>query len=404
MENKKKLEINATLCNACGLTEEYLSRFERVEINTATLLISPEAQAVLAKYEVTVNAASSISLEKGIRVSVFNAPLTIRAGQAAPEQRIAAVLNGPLTIESGSEEVLDRYVFLCVNGPVTCPESMVARLRIAQINGPIRTYPDGAILLKRNTVLDRVFLLRARQGAHYCAISQIVALAPDIDFTKLAEKNVRFSTRRLLVGESMAEAAVPLFNEEAEIEILPDGCAYVGEDAVLDSVLVRRYGGKLYIDGSLTINRDSAAALDQVSYLRVDGRLLLTKGMQDRVLAMDVVYDGLEIVGSILIKDRPRVEVSAAMLEEAEEGVSLMDCACVTFAEDIAPALLREKLVSLVDCACVECSREQLPVMESAARNVAHISCGGEEEEQEQGEKEADGDTVSINTAVYTIA
>lgn len=400
MENKKNLKINAAICDVRGITEEYLSHYAGAKINAATLVTSPEAQAVLGKCDVKLNAATSVSLAEDIRFSVINGPMTVSAGQSAPEERLGGIVNGPLTLEPGCEEVLDRYVFLCVNGPITCPASMTARLHRFQINGPICAYPDGAILLKRNTVLDRTFHLRAKQDALYFAGSQIVALAPDINFSKLAEKDVRFATRRLLVAESLAESAVPLFDERADITVVPDGCAYLDDDTVLDSALVRRYGGKLYIDGNLTVNRDSAAVLEQISYLHVNGTVLVTRSMKDRVLGMELTCDELAIVGGTLIRDRHTVEVSAAMLEDAEDGVSITDCAKVDFAADITPALLKAQLVSLTDCACVKCSKEQLPVLETLAQDVAHITCG-EEEGAEEAEK--DGDTVSINAAVYTV-
>lgn len=401
MENKKTLKINTGVCDARNVTEEYLSSYDSVKINTAVLVTTPEAQAVLGKCDVRINAATNLSLtDEAIRFSTINGPMTISAGQTVPGQRTATIINGPVTLEPGCEEVLDSYAYLCINGPVTCPESMTALLRGFTINGPIRAYPDGAILLKRYTVLDRVFHLRAKQDALYYAASQVVALAPDIDFAKLVEKNVRFATKQLLVAEALAEAAVPLFDEKADIVILPDGCSYVDDDAVLDGALVRKYGGKLYIDGDLTINADSAAALEQVSYLRADGDLLVTKSMKDRVLGMDIVYNELRVVGSTLINGRPKAEVSAALLENAADGVSVVNCAKVSIAEDITPELLKEKLASLEACARIKCSKEQRPVIEAIARDVAHISCGGEEEEEE---KKEDGDTVSINAAFYTI-
>lgn len=399
MENGNNLMINAALCDVRGVTEENLSHYGSVQINTATLITSPRAQTVLGKCGVKINAAANVSSEENIHFSVINGPTTISAGQSIPEQQVGGIVNGPVVLELGCGEVLDSYAFLIINGPVTCPASMAARLHRFQINGPIHVYPDGAILLKRKTVLDRLFYLRAKQDALYFAANRIVALAPDINFPKLAEKNVRFSTKRLLVAESLAESAVHLFDEKADIEVLPDGCAYIDDDAVLDSALVRRYGGKLYIDGDLTIGRDSAAVLDEVSYLHVNGTVLVSKAMKDRVLDMGLVCDELLIVGGTLIRDRPSVEVSAAMLEEAEDGVSLADCARVHFAEDIAPAMLKEKLVSLTDCACVKCGKEQLPVIEAIARDVACISCGDEEE---SADEEQDEDTVSVNVAVYT--
>lgn len=400
MENKKNLKIDAVLCDVRKVTEEYLSHYNSVKIDAAALVTSPEAQAVLSKCGVKIDAVSNISLTEDIRFSIMNGPVTISASQTVPGQRTAAMINGPVTLEPGCEEALGSYAFLSINGPVSCPESMTPLLRGFQINGPIRAYPDGAIVLKKNTVLDRVFHLRAKQDALYYAAKQVVALAPDINFGKLAEKNVRFTTRRLLVAEALAERAVPLFDEKTDIEVLPDGCAYVDDDSLLDDTLLRRYGGKLYIDGDLTVSGDSAGALDQVSYLRVNGTLLVSRGMKDRVLGLDAVYDSLCVVGGTLLKDRPTVEVSAAMLEAGSDGVSVMDCAEVVFAGDIAPALLKEKLVSLTGCACINCTEQQRPVIEAIAQDVACISCGGEEEESEEAQDE---DTVSISAVSYTL-
>ena len=135
MENKKNLKINAAVCDVRKVTEEYLSRYDSVKINSAALITSPEAQAVLGKCGVQINAANNISLtDEDIRFSTINGPMTLSAGQAVPEQRLAAVINGPLTLEPGCEKVLESYTYLCINGPVTCPESMTALLRGFQIN------------------------------------------------------------------------------------------------------------------------------------------------------------------------------------------------------------------------------------------------------------------------------
>lgn len=401
MENKKKLQINCATCDIRNITEELLSRYEKVKINAATIITSPAAQALLGRYQVEINAAANLSVEGDVRFSAFNGPVTLSAGQAAPQEKIIAVVNGPLTLEPGCEEQLKGYIAATINGPVTCPESMTGLLSGFHINGPIQPYPDGAILLKKSTVLDRFFHLRARQDALYYAARRIVALTPDVNFAKLAEKNVRFVTKTLIVSESLAEAAVPLFDDKADIVVLPDGCVYVDDNAELDETLFKRYGGKLFISGDLTVGPDSAALLDQVSYLKVDGDLLVCRSLKDRVMAMDIEYDELCVVGSVLIADRSQAEVSAAMLEAAEDGVSVMDCACVLFTGDVTPDLLREKLVSIGSCAAIQCTPEQRPVIEELARDVAHITCGNLEEEAGEEEDE-DEKVVQINAANYT--
>jgi len=402
MENKKKLQINCAICDTRNITEEILSAYEAVQINAATLVTSPEAQALLGRYRVCVNTAGTAAISGDARFSLVNGPMTIGASSAVPEEKLYVVVNAPLTIESGCEAVLRSYAGMTVNGPVTCPESMSGLLSAFQINGPIRTYPDGGILLKKTAVLDRFFHLRTKQDALYCAPGRVIALAPDIDFARMAEKNVRFVTKELLVSESYAEAAVAMVDERADITILPDGCAYVDDDAVLDENLVKRYGGKLYIDGSLSITPHSASALDQVSYLRVNGDLLVCRSMKDRVMEMDMAYDRLRVVGGLLISGRVQAEITAGLLADAEDGVSVMDCASVAFAGDVTAELLKEKLVSLSGCAMVICAdKEQKSVIEALAEDVASFVLAGEKEEENEDDDAGDENTVKINSTTY---
>lgn len=169
------------------------------------------------------------------------------------------------------------------------------------------------------------------------------------------------------------ETAVPLFGERTEITILPDGCAYVGDDAKLDGALIRRYGGKLYINGDLTVNEESAPWLEQVSYLRIHGDARVTRGMYDAFLAVGADYDKEEIVAGKLIQDKLSLTVDRTLLEEAREGLSIADCVNVRFREDVPAELIRERLFSISDCASVVCTPEQRSAVEMAARDVAEI-------------------------------
>ena len=401
MENKKNLKINCTVCDVRNVTEELLKVYNEVKINAVHIITSPEAQALLGRYNVRLNCASTTTSNEKISVSTINGPLTIAPDQVMPEEKIYLLVNAPLEILPGCEKVLKSYAGMTVNGLVTCPESMVGLLSSFNINGPIRTYPDGSIVLKNTTVLNRVFYLRAKQNTLYYAASQIIALSSDIDFTKLAEKNVRFATKRLLVSESLAESAVPLFSEKTDIVILPDGCTCVDSDAELNATLFKRYGEELYINGDLSITPNSAPLLDQISFLRVNGDLLVSKSLKDRVLTMDLEYNDLYVVGSVLITDRAQVEISAAMLERAEDGLSVMNCARVSISADVSPDLIQEKLVSIINCAMVSCSnKEQLDAVVPLARDVASLSLIDQENEDDKPAN--DENVVKINSVFYT--
>lgn len=56
---------------------------------------------------------------------------------------------------------------------------------------------------------------------------------------------------------------------------MPDGTAYLKDDAELTAALIRRKGNKLYVDGKLTLTAESAALLPQLEYCKVTGTALV---------------------------------------------------------------------------------------------------------------------------------
>ena len=398
MENKKTLKINCALCNARNITEEFLASYEQVRINCAHLITNTAAQLLLGKYASKINTATTTSVEEEVRVSVANGSLEIAPGQKVPQQKTILVVNGTLDIAPGSEDILNSYAHITVNGSVSCPKSMVSLLSMMSINGCTDAYPDGCIRLKDTAVLDRTFRLRAKQDALYYASSQLVAVAPDIDFAALAAKNVRFETRELIVCESQAEAAVALVDERAEITIVPDGCAYVGDSLELDEGDVKRYGTKMYVNGDVTIMKENAPCLDQIEFLQVDGTVRTVRSLRDRVLAMNIKCEDMETCAGEFYCDKKRLTVTANMLEQAEDGVEIADCLYVAFQEDVSPELIRAKLMRLADCPYVICTEAQQAALERIAEGVAHMGPDADKDEQ----PDDDGSVVKINCATYT--
>lgn len=94
----KKLKINTAACDVRNVTEETLSAYDKVEINTACVFTSPAAQALMGKYAVSVNAANSLILDGDVRITTINGPMSIHPGQAMPEEKLYLQINGPLDI------------------------------------------------------------------------------------------------------------------------------------------------------------------------------------------------------------------------------------------------------------------------------------------------------------------
>ena len=395
MEKKAMLSVRAAVCDARRVTEETLSGYDKVQLRCGVLLTTPESREALSRYGAEINAASIQEIEGGAKVTTVNGKTEIVPGQAAPDCKLYLMVNGKLDIAPGCEAELKNYVGITVNGKVSCPKSIMPLLAGLMMNGVIESYPDGCIRLKRTAVLDRTFRLRAREGALYYAAGRIAALDPALDFAALAAKNVRFSTPSLLVAESLAEAAVPLFDQETEITVLPDGCALVKDDADMDEELADRCGGKLYLLGSLYVAEGKGALLERFTFLRVAGDVQAVRSEAAAVRSSCAEYQRLRTMGGTVIRNRSTpVTVSRAVLEQAESGLSVESCVDVCIEEDVTTALLRERLVSIANCVSVVCTEEQRAAVEAVTENVVNL--GAEVPPEEPREDEA-----VIKTAFY---
>ncbi len=397
-ETKKKLVVNTGFCDAREVSEEMLAQYAGVEINSGLVLTTEESRALMGRYAVQMSTGQVIGVPSGIPFAMVNGSMRFAPGQAVPEGKRGMFLNGSLDIEEGSEAVLESYASIIVNGSVCVPESMAGMLSAVSVNGSTEVYPDGAIRLSAKETLDRTFHLRARQGALYYARKQITALTPDIDFSAMAAKDVRFKTKKLIIAESLVEAAMPLFDEQTKIFIVPDGCVLIEEDNfTLDAQAVEYRGGKLLVNGDVWIP-EAGPWLDLLSFLWVSGCVRAVRGAVRRLAAIGAKYDELRIVGGTLLKDRGDICVTRAMLEKAADGLSLDSCGQVSFEEDIPASLLKEKLVSLWDCARVVCTPEQQEVIETLAHDVGEIGRKGAPAEEPEAEETPEQETEPVET------
>lgn len=377
----KALVINCAVCDATRTKAEALDAYDQVAINAAAILVSEESAGVLQRANVSMNASQVLTVPAGCRPVTHNGSYTI-SGENAPQSPTALVVNGSLTIQPGAGEALKGYAAILVNGSVTCPESLSGLLDRLQVNGSTTLYPDGAVLLKRTFVVDKVFALRARR-ADYFAQRRVVLTDCTLDVAALAVKGVKFLTRQAIVAEPLLEAAIPLFGDEVEITMVPEGCAFVNDDLKLDGAALRKYGPKLYINGDLTLDANSKDVLGQVEFLRVSGSVKLPAALVDAFQNIDAEYNGLRVVKGTLITDRVHAKIGRDALEQ-ESGVSVYDCATVTLAKDIPPQMIREKL-EIRDCAQVCCTPEQRDAVEQVSQDVAAIQDGTGEDENQAG-------------------
>jgi hypothetical protein len=391
----KKLKIDVALCDLRKVQEETLAAYENIEIDAAVVVTNDRARTLIARYPVHIDCAHMIDAEDEVEFSTVNGTLTI-SGADCPSGKKCLMVNGVLTIKPDAGEALRQYVSITVNGIVECPRSMMNQIRGLTVNGSTAVYPDDAILLKRTTVLDRMFLLRAKENAIYWAAKRIIAVAPDLDGNALAAKGVQFAAPQAILSESLAPTLVPLFDESTEFVIVPDGTSVVRDDLELTDSALRRYGTKMYILGDLKLTEASRNAVQKLEYLCVSGDVELPSSLEEDFAALNAEYDELHIIRGRKISGMSRLVITRRMLLDAEDGLCVTGCARVTLEDAIEPELIQQKL-TLKSCAHVYCTDEQADAVYLIASNIAHIGDDFEEK------RNADSDVQVVDAVQYIL-
>lgn len=396
----KKLLINCASCDARKIREDDYAHYEAININTAALFTSPEAKAVLNRLPVSIDCANVIELEGDVDLRTVNGRGEIRSEDAVPERKIYMLVNGVLNIGPDTHKQLAQCVGMTINGALKCPESVYASLSGVMINGSVACYPDGAIVLKRNAVIDGLFALRAK-SALYWAERRMIMVDAELDAEALKSKGASFSSKEVIIARSKVEAMLGLIDERAELTIVPDGTAVVLDDITLDAAALHRHGKRLYVIGDVTVP-ENASALNELEYLNIRGDARVPEQHREKFLDKLADISGevkLARPKGASIVDKPIVKVTKWMLEQQPAGIEVIDCAVVKIADDIPKELLAERL-RIEDCGVVKCGEELEDTIAMVCENVGRI--GGESDSVMAGLKDM-METKFINAAEYIL-
>jgi len=392
---KKNKMINATTCDARAVTEESLAGYENITIHAAILIVNERSKELLNKYPVSMNTAIVLEIPDGENISIKSINGKGEIGPDADGTGVLLMVNGKLFIADGSQDAVRSYYRIMVNGKILMPKSYEGQFSNIQVSGKTEYYPDGATILKADTEIDDLFVLRAANTLYYCS-GNLFFLDTGLDTEKLLSKGLKFTAKKIVIAESLIDKLVSLFDEEAEIVKVPDGTKLIDDDLELKPKTIKKYGTMLYVTGDVSIK--DAEALSSLEYLFADGTVSVNKELEDAFDEIESVYDELRTIDPDLglIVDRPMVKVGASMLGKYPKGVRVEDCAKVTLSEDLSAEDIMEKL-HIVDCAMVICTKEQEEAVNMIAEDVAMIKVSGQDSDDEDGED----DTQIINAAEY---
>lgn len=402
---KKKLIVNAAMCDARSVTDETLNSYESIEINAASILVSAKSKELLSRYHVTINVSDMMEIDDDTMVNLQNGSYQISKGTIMARPTVL-IVNGSLQIEKDSEEALKTFISITVNGSVTYPSGLQNQLPPLKVNGSTTTYPSDAIYLKNKLILDKAFIIKAKK-ARYFVKNKVVIADNTLDVSALVKKGSSFITRRAIIAEDLLEDAVHLFDDVTDIIVIPtNGYRYV-PGGNLSDLIVNKYGSKLYVDGDLIITSDSENALSKLEALRVNGSILLAEKLKDKLLDLDVEYNEIKNIKGNIVSDKGILNINKHTLIGKDDGITILDCGMVKLDADISPSEIEEKL-QFIDCGYISCNPEQRGVVELVSDDVGFISdkeLGGLEEigEDEDTSKLYKENTQVINAASYTM-
>ncbi len=416
-----KLRINCQTCDARRINEENYREFSQIRIYTEELLVDDRSKEVLNRLPFNIKAeevrTKDLAEDPGNKSQNINGIYEICADSAVAEGTSVTV-NGMLKIAPGTQEVLKRFSRIAVNGIVLCPKSIAALLPIPMlaINGMTKSYPDDYTLMDNQYRLDKYFPMRAPENSGYYAASFIYDAEDETDFGKLAAKNVKFSTDKVYIRKSHIDAALPLFNIEASIVEIPDGCKVVVADhSEIDEQFVNTNGSNLFIIGNVHISNGNRNALDRIESLIVEGDITTESECARRLEEIGAKCDKLIVTHGIVMEDMPIANLDRETLESATEGIMVRDCALLRIDRNVPPDLIRQRL-KIRDCAKVTCSEEQKGAVSSVSSDVAFIGSSsvkslfgslfgsGVEETEIHSEPSAfEDDTKYINAEYYEL-
>lgn len=376
MFNKKNYLLNCDVCDTRKMKEEDYSGYEKMMINTDLVIVSPSSKSILNRLPLTLNHDCTIEFEDDaeIKVQAINGSYEITGTTAVHEHTLLSV-NGDLTIHPGTEESLQKYERIHVNGSVTCPKSLEGCLTKLSANGSVSVYPDDCVILDDTFIVDKYFPLRAREGRKYYVKDVVIVQDKSADMEKLVQKNVQFITRQLIVPEEMAEACVELFDEKTEFTVTPAGMTLHYGDAVLNEQLAEKNGDCIYVYGNLTIpdNANLNALSDSITKLTVKGNVTLKKNQAEDFKKLNAEYSELTFKWEgRIIENKVSVKIDKTLLESSPDKVLVRNTAAAKIASDITPELILDHLV-IENCAKVSCSEEQESAVAAVSQNVAAI-------------------------------
>lgn len=265
----KKLTVNCGSAIVTKYDPQIFDVYEAIEIHAGSAVFSGEAYERLSEKKLTVNA--------GAQKILNNAQNLIYLGEDASLRQFmdysgCYLLAESLVIQPAALPGLENITGIMAEKlyyPKSTPLDIIRKMDAEEMV----VYPDDALLVREDAVLDMDFLQRLGGEKAVYAEGNIEALHADA-LAAAADSGVRFTCRTVYLYAGDREPYGHLFECRKQV-LIPDGYTVLQSPKRLLKHLYAMYGGKLYIIGDLLVRAEEADILKNMQGLTVEGTLRL---------------------------------------------------------------------------------------------------------------------------------
>lgn len=399
----KKMVINCGLCDARVAKEDNYKDYKKIVLNSEMVLVTEKSKNVLSKLPLVINSENVMEFDDDLDINIKN----INGNDKFTKDTVIApgtllIVNGYLEIDSNiKEEQFANIVRVCVNGCMKFPQKLNKYLGNVSGNGRLIPYPDDYKSVNDRFILDKLFVLRAKQDGKYFAMDEII-INKDVDLKEVISKNLQFKTTKVVLFESQVNDAVMIFDEDVEFIIIPDECTPIFTNVKLNEDVIKEKGSRLFIFGELHIDKDIndiERLMKMIDRIIVKGDVIAYEKYKKIINDSNIEYNDyiVEKEGNyVKIANQMKAYVDAKLISESCDGVEIENVASVIIDKNVTDEMIIKSLV-INNCALVKCSEEQKAVITAVSSNVASI---GTENEKSMIEELLKGNMVNAETYV----
>ncbi len=330
-------------------TEQTIGEIGKIG-NVGTVISSPETSHLLSKVSIG-NMGSSVVLTKDYEMFTGKLELTPEyLGKLS--KPLYLYVTGKIFIRENVliEDIEKGIGGLIITGKIICPEKLtpIVQSKIVNQTGKFVSYSNNSSFISGPCVLTDAFL-RSLKPSSNLFIDGKLKVVGNIDKQLIEEKLDKVeASGKIIIDEQYSEIMNRKIKGAAKCEIMPQGCLYLEDELVIDSVSIKKFSNaKLYTDLMITFKDDVRPEMLQtrISSIKTTGVIVCGEELRESIVNICEGFSTTVLYHSgkhIMVEDE--YELDSSELEFSEGKVTIMVMGELTIGTDVAPELLLEKV------------------------------------------------------------